>query len=373
MRTVIVEDEEPILKLMEIVISRNKHLEIIGQFTDSRKALRNIPKLSPDVVFVDVKMPFINGIELSRKIKNFDENIQIVFVTAYEKYAIEAFKVNAVNYILKPITEEDLNVTVNRLLKNMHIRKVISRDNKKNQIFTLGCFRVYGGLENEIIRWSTSKVQELFAYFVCNRGNEADKWNLCDMLWPNFPSKNAEHNLYSTIYRLKIDFKNRGTENIVNYENGKYGINLKNFYCDSWEFEDFIESNPFVNEKNIVSYEKNTALYKGTLFGDNNYSWDADLNEKLRRYYLFSVKNIAKYYMKKKFYNKSEEYLKKAIAVNFFDEEAQELIMKVYFHMGDRIDLVKHYKKLSSALKRQLHVTPKKSTIELYKSLLMKL
>ncbi|MHC6178668.1 response regulator [Clostridium sp. JNZ X4-2] len=373
MKTVIVEDEKPILKLMKLVISRNKHLKIVGQFTDSREALKGTSKLLPDVVFVDVEMPFMNGLELSRKIKSFNENIQIVFVTAYEKYALEAFKVNAVNYILKPITEEDLNATVDRLLKNQHTEETTSKDDKKNKIFILGCFKVYGSSGDEIIKWSTAKVQELFSYFVYKKGEDTDKWQLCDILWPDSPPKKAEHNLHSSIYRMKTVLKSVGIENIVHYENGKYGMNLKEFYCDSWRFEDFIENNPVVNEKNITACEKNSALYKGILFGNEDYLWDADLNEKLRRYYSTSAKNIAEYYMKVKLYNKSEEYLKKAIEMNPFDEIAHELIMKVYFYMGDRIGLVSHYKKLNTLFKRELHIPPKKSTVELYKNLFVKL
>ncbi|KAA8679399.1 response regulator [Clostridium sp. WLY-B-L2] len=373
MRTVIVEDERPILELMKLVIGRNRHLEIVGQYTDSREAMEGIPGLLPDVVFVDVEMPFMDGIELSRKIKNFNEDIQIVFVTVYEKYALDAFKVDAVNYILKPITEEDLNATVDRLLKNRHAAVKSSEDDKKNKMFILGSFRVYGSSGREITRWSTSKVQELFAYFVHKKGKCTSKWELCDILWPKFHSKKAEHNLYSTIYRLKTVLNKAEIENTVYCENGKYGMDFESFYCDSWEFESFIENNSSVDDRNIGDWEKNTALYKGVLFGNDDYLWDMELNEKLVRYYSLSTKNIARYYMKMKIYSKSEEYLKKAIAANSFDEEAHDLMMQIYFYMGNKTALVRHYKKLSDLFQKELHIKPKESTLKLYKSLLIKL
>ena len=322
MRTIIVENEKPILELMKLMMERNEYLEVVGEYTDSKEALKGIYKFSPDVVFLEAEMPFINGIELSRKIESFNKNIQIVFVTAYKKYALDAFKVGAVSYILKPITEGDLDATVNRLLKNKSAIEESFEYRKKHKVFILGSFKVYSNSGKKVTRWSTAKVQELFAYLICKKGRYISKWELCDILWPKSYPKKAEHSLYTTIYRLRSVLRNVGIRNIVRYENGKYGMELKNFYCDSWEFENFVESNSAVNDENIVDWEKNTELYKGMLFGSNDYLWDMELNEKLCRYYSFSTKNIAKYYIELKAYNKSERYLKKAIAANSFDEEA---------------------------------------------------
>ncbi len=371
-RAVIIEDERPILELMKIIINKNKHLDIIGEFTDPNEALESIEQLLPDVIFIDVEMPCMNGIELAKEVMRIDENIQIVFVSAYEKYALGAFQVNAVNYILKPITEEELNITVNRLLKNYNARKSLLTSNKKNKIYSLGRFKVYGDLEKEI-KWPTIKVQELVAYFIYSEGEEIDKWHLCDILWTDSPPKKAEHNLHSAIYRLKTAFRDGGIEDIVSYEKGKYRIDLNDFYCDAWEFETFIKNNPLVNEKNIVNYEKIIDLYKGVLFGSEDYLWTIELNEKFDRYYVNGVKNIAKYYMKNKSYNKAEEYLKKAVKKDPFDEEAHELIMQVYSHVRQKIRLVSYYNNLNKLLKEELDIEPKESTKKLYKTLLMNL
>ncbi len=65
-------------------------------------------KLKPDLIFLDIQMPKLNGIEVAKKILDANHHPYIVFVTAYEKYAIDAFEVDAMDYILKPITEERL-------------------------------------------------------------------------------------------------------------------------------------------------------------------------------------------------------------------------------------------------------------------------
>ena len=80
--------------------------------------------LKPDVVFLDIEMPGINGIELARKIANIDPEIQIVFVTAYEQYALKAFEVSAVHYLLKPLSQEKINEAVNRVHRVLRMNEI---------------------------------------------------------------------------------------------------------------------------------------------------------------------------------------------------------------------------------------------------------
>ena len=370
MRVIIVDDEKPSLELIKIIFSKNKSLNIIGEYTNPNEALKGIFKLQPDAVFVDVEMPNMSGIEFAHEVIKFSDKIQIVFLTAYEKYAIDAFKVNAVNYILKPITEEDLNITVSRLLKNLKLNNMISKENKENQIFCLGYFKAYGRSGSEIIKWSTSKVKELFAYFIYNRGEEIDKWELCDMLWRESPVKKAEHNLHSSVYRLRTALKDNSIKDIVYYENGKYRVDFESFNCDAWNFQQFMEKNTLVNDENIKKYEDILGTYNGNLFGNEDYMWKTNLDEKLNRYYISGTKKAAEYYMEKKKYNEAEEYLLKALNMDLFDEEAHDLIMRTYSGLGDRIKLMEHYCKMEQMLKKELHILPRESTRKLYKDLL---
>lgn len=373
MKAILVDNEKYVLDLMRIVIGKNSHIEIIGEFTEASEALKEVERTLPDVVFIDIEMPHINGIEFAKHVEDIGRDIQIVFVTAYGNYALDAFKVNAVNYILKPITEEDVNMTVERLLKNIPREKQTIETNKLCRIDCLGNFKVYGRSGEEIIKWSTSKVKEMFAYFVYRNGERIDKWNLCDMLWEDSSPKKAEHNLHSSVYRLRTVFKSQGIENIINYQSGKYKIDFSEFTCDLWEFQDFIYDNLIVNDENINDYTKMLRQYKGALFGSEDYSWTMDLNEKISRSYSYGLKSIAKYYIEKEKYNESHEYLTKAIKENPFDEEAHDLILNVYFYLGDRVGLISHYNKLVKLFNEELHIPIKDSTNRLYDNILSKL
>src|SRR4051812_161701 len=89
-------------------------VEIIGQAGNGVEALTTIEKLQPDVVFLDVQMPGLTGFEVARRMLGTRATSQIVFVTAYDQHAIEAFEVNAVDYLLKPVDQARLEVAVDR-------------------------------------------------------------------------------------------------------------------------------------------------------------------------------------------------------------------------------------------------------------------
>lgn len=368
MRTIILDDDGIASELLKRQIEYNPYMTVVEEFNDPKQALMEIGRLEPEVIFTEIKLPFMNGIEFAKKVASIDENIQIVFVTSEEGYALEAFKVNAINYILKPISKDDVNTTINRLLKNNGLIKRMS--NKENKVYCLGKFDVYGKDGEKIRKWSTSKVKEIFAYFLHKRGQEVDKWEICDILWRDFTAKKAEHNLHSSIYRLKNVLRTVGIEGIIYTQSGRYGVDFSNFSCDLWDFQDFIQDNEEVDSKNIEKYEKAISLYKGEFLGNRESLWALELNERIRRDYIQGIKKIARYYIENKSYIKAYDYLNKIVNINSFDEEAHELIMEVYFHLGDRIGLMSYYNKLNEILDEELHIPIKESTKKLYRNFL---
>lgn len=115
MRIVLVDDEKPALEELSYIINKYSFIEISGTFTNPAEALEHILKEKPDVVFLDIEMPEINGFTIAREITNAEIDTIIVFVTAFDEYALKAFEVNAVDYILKPYDEKRIDQTVKRL------------------------------------------------------------------------------------------------------------------------------------------------------------------------------------------------------------------------------------------------------------------
>src|SRR6476646_4983125 len=114
LRAVLVDDEQLARDELGYLLGRVGSIEIVGQAGNGVEALTTIEKLQPDVVFLDIQMPGLTGFEVARRMLGTRATSQIVFVTAYDQHAIEAFEINAVDYLLKPVDQARLEVAVDR-------------------------------------------------------------------------------------------------------------------------------------------------------------------------------------------------------------------------------------------------------------------
>jgi two-component system LytT family response regulator/two-component system response regulator LytT len=114
-RTLVVDDEQLAREELCFLLGRIDDVEIAGEAADGIDALRAAGELKPDLLFLDVQMPGLTGFEVARRLVEADLPIEIVFVTAFDQYAIEAFSVNAVDYLLKPVDAERLEQTMARV------------------------------------------------------------------------------------------------------------------------------------------------------------------------------------------------------------------------------------------------------------------
>lgn len=112
----IVEDEQFAREELKYLLAETGDIEIIGESETMHKALWDINNLQPDVVFLDIELAKGNGLELAKQFIHMKKQPMIVFATAYDEYALEAFNLDAVDYIVKPIDETRLRKTVDKLL-----------------------------------------------------------------------------------------------------------------------------------------------------------------------------------------------------------------------------------------------------------------
>ncbi len=136
-RTVIIDDEPDSVQLMRLNIENHfPQLEIVGTFNSSVKASEQIAALQPDLLFLDIEMPLINGFDLLEKIMPVE--FSVVFVTAYNDFAIKAFRFNALDYLVKPVNIEDLREVVKKVEKRHHFQTdqlhVLQQQFKKGSI-----------------------------------------------------------------------------------------------------------------------------------------------------------------------------------------------------------------------------------------------
>jgi two-component system, LytTR family, response regulator LytT len=119
LRTVLVDDEQLARDELSYLLSQIDGIEIIGQAGDGVEALATIKRLQPDVVFLDIQMPGLTGFEVARRMIDHQLSSHIIFVTAFDQHAIEAFEVNAVDYLLKPVDPTRLETALQRAQKRI--------------------------------------------------------------------------------------------------------------------------------------------------------------------------------------------------------------------------------------------------------------
>lgn len=121
-RAIIVDDERMALEQLGYVLSQYREISISAEFSDPVEVLGKIPALKPDVAFLDIDMPEVNGFMLAEEIMEISPHTSVVFVTAYDDFAVKAFEINAIDYVLKPVSRSRIDNTIQRIIREITLR-----------------------------------------------------------------------------------------------------------------------------------------------------------------------------------------------------------------------------------------------------------
>ncbi|WEK45470.1 MAG: LytTR family DNA-binding domain-containing protein [Candidatus Andeanibacterium colombiense] len=124
LRTLIVDDEPLAVERMQVICAELDHLAVIGTASDGGAALRLVEALSPDLLLLDMTMPEMDGLQVARALAGREVRPAVIFVTAHDDFAVEAFDLEAVDYVLKPVTPERLQRAIGRAVARRGSRAV---------------------------------------------------------------------------------------------------------------------------------------------------------------------------------------------------------------------------------------------------------
>lgn len=228
MKVIYVDDEKNLLENFRLTIEGMEGIEELQLFSSSKTALDHAKNHEINLAFLDVEMPVMNGITLAKELKCLDENIQIVFVTAFSDYALDAFGVQAIGYLLKPYEREDILRTVQLAARIRPIPK------KKIVIETFPDLKIT--VDDTVVRLGHTKQEELMALLV-DRGDVGITANdAIDCLWEGVISSDSKFRV--TYSRLKEMLKEYGIEHIlVSSGNEKY-LRTEQVECDLYRMLD---------------------------------------------------------------------------------------------------------------------------------------
>lgn len=269
MKAVLIDDEYYALQGLKMRLDEIGGIEVAGMFTTGKQALENIEALRPDVIFLDIEMPNISGIELFSRILEILGDVKIVFTTAYTQYAVDAFELNALDYIVKPVEKERLLKTLERL--RALNPPVAVEGGYKTAVNCFGKLSVIAG-GTEVNLGLRKKSEELLAYLICAGGRFVAKEKIMEALWPEVEKDKAANNLYVAFYNLKRQDWDALTESLESVR-GKMRVCPGRFECDLYEFKNLVRRCGSADGDTIETARKAAELYRGGLFEENYYDW----------------------------------------------------------------------------------------------------
>ena len=258
MQVIYVDDEIPALNRFESMAKSIDEIKSLKLFSDGNAAIDYVKNNAVDIAFLDMELSMTHGIQLAKEIKRINENIHIVFVTAYTKYAYEAFGVDAVDYILKPYSMVEL---IQVLAKTKRIKPIST---KRVKICTMPDFSVW--VDGNLIHLGRTKAEELFALLVDKYETGITSSEAIAYLWPERANDDKTQSLFRMTFKRLMDLlENHGVEYII-ISKGKYkSIDIEKVDCDLYNL--------------LMNGTKDSDKYTGLYM--QKYSWAEERNGQL--------------------------------------------------------------------------------------------
>ncbi|AIQ72914.1 hypothetical protein BSK66_23270 [Paenibacillus odorifer] len=359
MQAILVDDERLALVKLEFMLKKIPSIHIAASYTDPSQAIQEAPSYHPDVIFIDIEMPEINGLQAAEMLQETCPNANIIFVTAYNHYAVEAFEINALDYILKPVRNDRLLKAVQRLEERLSLAPKLIIATEEVTIRCLQSLRFErGGQSLNNLRWRTSKAQELFAFLLHNRNRFVSKDMLIELLWPDFNLKKASTHLYTTIYQVRQCLKQNEVDlHISNLSGGEgYTLETGSMLIDVDKWEQGILALETISEVNCAEHQVLFELYSGDYFDDYDYLWAESERQRLRTIWLHHAMGIAQFYIESNRIAEAVTVYQRVVQLQPYFEQGHLGLMKVYDSIGERSAVEEQYKLLKDLFQKELNL-----------------
>ena len=229
MKILLVDDER--LSLLDLKATVREVLpdaEILTTQTSS-EALEMTRHDPADIAFLDIELPEMNGLTLAKNMKELHPQINIIFVTAYSQYALDAFRLYVSGYLMKPVRKEDIS----RALENL--RYPVEYNPSMLYIQCFGKFEVFS--RGEVVSFPRRKAKEILAYLVDLRGATASTSELCGILWEDGEKiHNEKAYLRQILSSLRKTLHACGADDVLIQSRDSIAIDINRVECDYYHY-----------------------------------------------------------------------------------------------------------------------------------------
>lgn len=361
LRTILVDDEELSIKRLKKILAESSEIKICGTFSNSFEAYEYIKENKIDVAFLDISMPDMDGMAFSNMVHEIDSDIDIVFVTGHDEHAVKAFELNALDYVLKPVTLERLQKTLSRIKK----RRPPVQKGPSIKVSLFNGFRIcIAGEEDRELKLRSPKTEELFAYIIYK--GRTNREEIVDTLWEGLDFDKALKNINSNMYYIRKALSLSGVEDCIKTGKREIRIDMSRITCDLFEFEGLIKKNKVAVIKDGSIYEKVISLYSGGFLKGKGYEWAQEKARNLEKDYIELLEEAAQFYIECEQPQRALVKLHKIIETNPLREDIHNRIILLYMELGRKNEAWQQYLALEKLLMEELGVKPKEKIRKLF-------
>ena len=227
MIAIAVDDEALMLGALVAAVSASPDITEVAKFSGCEEALEFVKTNPVDVAFLDIHMRGMGGLTLAEKIVALCPDCKIVFCTGYEEYAIPAFRLHASGYLLKPVSEKDVQAEIDNI-------KGIRQREKPLVVKCFGNFEVYA--KGEKLTFKRTKTKELFAFLIDRHGAGVTVAEIGVALWENDEDQKNQNYIHQLFRDLRQTLEAIGMEDVFERNNYLYSINLEKIDCDYFDY-----------------------------------------------------------------------------------------------------------------------------------------
>lgn len=354
MKAILIDDEELALKYLEYQLLTLGNVEVVGKYLNSLDAKKVVEKNQVDIIFLDIQMPELDGLELAEKLMEKNPSLNIVFVTAYDQYAVKAFELNALDYILKPVSLERLGNTVDRIKRrNEDLKKTYKSQTIRANLF--GGFELIDDKNQKIsLKWRTQNAEQVFLYLLHKRNKSVSKEIIIELLWPDIDYDKAMQYLYSSIYQIRKTIEPYKEHFQIKSIGEGYILKLDKVSLDFEKFEDGLASDITINNKNLPEYEELVEIAKGEYLEGYDYIWNSSERQRFEISWLKLSFKLLDYYYENKKKGKTMSLSLDIISKHPLEARAYLFLMKIFAQEGDLRKVKEYYRKLEEILDEEL-------------------
>lgn len=358
LKAIAIDDEIIALERFQRIARQDENISLLGCFSKTKDAIEFLRNNEIDVVFLDIEMPHVNGLELSEQIFEMKPEIDVVFVTAYDKYALQAIQAYATGYLLKPMELDDIQKQTEKLIKKRQAKRSVNL-NKQLSIHCLGQFNVFIEESNqEQIRWRTSKAEELFAFLIHHQGKEVSKDRLIDVLWPEMDVSKVNNNLHVTCHYIREVMNENGFGEIFVRNRGSYQVKKTDkIRCDFLRLLKIVEEIK-TDGQDFAKLEEISRLYNGAYMDDKCYEWASEMRAWLENEYEKLMYRFVDYYHENGNIDQAIDILKKVILHIQFADEAYKRLVELHIELKDYVSAKHYYQRYEKILRDEIGISP---------------